>query len=302
MKYKIYKLNFQTAVHFGNGMLNDTDITFHADQLFSALYIEALKMGKADLFYGKVDQGEILFSDGFPYVGNQYFLPKPMIYVERAESGDSKEKKFFKNLKYIPLDHMQEYLEGTWKPEKNPLENLGSNSHQTMAAVRREDDTLPFHVGTFLFEENNGLYIITKLEDDEAEMLMDTLLVSVGYGGIGGKKSSGMGGFEVIRAKTNGQLEKLMRQSTERKLLLSTALPTETELENALEGASYLLLKRSGFVASDQYAEEERKKNDLYVFSAGSCFKHDFQGKIYDVSNGGKHSVYRYAKALFACI
>lgn len=82
-------------------------------------------------------------------------------------------------------------------------------------------------------------------------------------------------------------------------LLLSTALPKEDELSEALDGASYKLIKRSGFVASTEYAPESRKKRDLYVCSAGSCFQHCFKGDIYDVSDGGNHSVYRYAKPLF---
>ena len=73
----------------------------------------------------------------------------------------------------------------------------------------------------------------------------------------------------------------------------------DDELEQALEDASYLMQKRSGFVASAIYADEWRKKRDLYVFSAGSCFKNCFQGDIFDVSDGGRHPVYRYAKPLF---
>ena len=43
MEYGIYKLDFQTGVHFGTGMLNESAMTFYADQLFSALY----KIGRA---------------------------------------------------------------------------------------------------------------------------------------------------------------------------------------------------------------------------------------------------------------
>lgn len=46
MEYSIYKLDFQTGVHFGTGMLNESAYTFQADQLFSAMFIEALKMQK----------------------------------------------------------------------------------------------------------------------------------------------------------------------------------------------------------------------------------------------------------------
>lgn len=44
MEYTIYQLEFKTGVHFGTGMLNESACTFKADQIFSALYIEALKL------------------------------------------------------------------------------------------------------------------------------------------------------------------------------------------------------------------------------------------------------------------
>ena len=61
MEYGIYKLDFQTGVHFGTGMLNESAMTFYADQLFSALYIEALKQGCADDFMNSVKTGQLLF-------------------------------------------------------------------------------------------------------------------------------------------------------------------------------------------------------------------------------------------------
>ena len=52
MEYTIYQLEFKTGVHFGTGMLNESACTFKADQLFSALYIEALKL--IYLYYNQV--------------------------------------------------------------------------------------------------------------------------------------------------------------------------------------------------------------------------------------------------------
>ena len=83
-------------------------------------------------------------------------------------------------------------------------------------------------------------------------------------------------------------------------LLLSSAMAkTEEDLECILEDASYLLQKRSGFIYSESYAKEQRRKKDFYSFQAGSCFKKPFSGDIFDVSDGGNHPVYRYGKAVF---
>ena len=46
-------------------------------------------------------------------------------------------------------------------------------------------------------------------------------------------------------------------------------------------------------------AKEARRKRDFHVFAAGSCFANQFLGDIFDVSTGGAHPVYRYAKPLF---
>ena len=51
MEYTIYQLEFKTGVHFGTGMLNESACTFKADQIFSALYIEALKLNLQQQLY-----------------------------------------------------------------------------------------------------------------------------------------------------------------------------------------------------------------------------------------------------------
>ena len=80
---------------------------------------------------------------------------------------------------------------------------------------------------------------------------------------------------------------------------LTSALPMDEEWPELLIDAKYQLRKRSGFIASDSYAQEQRKKKDMYLFSSGSCFTKRFSGDVYDVSDGGSHPVYRYAKPIF---
>ena len=96
MEYTIYQLEFKTGVHFGTGMLNESACTFKADQIFSALYIEALKLNLQQQLYDAVKKGNLLISDAFPYIGQQYMIPTPMIYVEPVNRGESKQKKHIK--------------------------------------------------------------------------------------------------------------------------------------------------------------------------------------------------------------
>ena len=82
-------------------------------------------------------------------------------------------------------------------------------------------------------------------------------------------------------------------------MLLCGSLPEDEELEQAVDGATYLLELRSGYVASETHSPEQVRKKDIYVMAAGSCFKNRFSGGIYNVSKGGAHPVYRYEKAMF---
>ncbi|MCI8795472.1 MAG: type III-A CRISPR-associated RAMP protein Csm4 [Dorea sp.] len=300
MNYTVYKLEFTTGVHFGRGMLNDSDYVFQADILFSAMYIEALKCGKAEELYDSVRTGKLLFSDALPFNGDSYMIPKPLLRIERGNRGDSEEKKKFKKLRYLPVDCLDEFISGNMDLEEDPMKDFGRFHQRVMASVRREGDTLPYHVGMFYFRPGNGLYVIIAYESGKEKNLAEELLEAVSYSGIGGEKSRGLGRFEL---KTPGKrketlIRRLQKESSD-KMLLSIALPREEEMDAALTGASYLLGKRSGFVWSDNYADELRKKADLYVFTAGSCFRNSFEGDIFDVSREGKHPVYRYAKPLF---
>lgn len=299
MDYAVYRLKFSTGVHFGNGMLNDSAYVFQADQLFSALYIEAMKAGAEGQLLEAVRSGRLLFSDALPYAGERYLLPKPALYIETERKGNSSEKKQYKRLKYIEAEKMGDFLQGKMSFREDPMEKFGVFTQQTMASVRSEEETVPFRVGTYYFHEGNGLYLIAAFDGQDEKTLFEKLLRALSLTGIGGKKAGGLGKFTWECGKVNRALEKMLRKESGISMLLSCALPKEEELGQALEGASYLLQKRSGFIASDTYADEQRKKRDLYVFAAGSCFARRFSGDVYDVSENGKHAVFRYAKPLF---
>ena len=208
MEYTIYKLEFQTGVHFGTGALDDGAYIFHADQLFSAMYIEALKLGKAQNFYEAVKAGNLLLSDALPYIDKQYLIPKPMIYVQTDRQGESKQKKAYKKLKYLPVEKIDEFLTGNMNLESDPMRGFGQMQQQTMAHVRKDEDTLPYRVGTFYYAPGCGLYVIIAYQSDEELYLAEELLESLSYTGIGGKKNSGMGKFQFRKGKPSPELEK----------------------------------------------------------------------------------------------
>lgn len=321
MEYKIYKLRFKTGVHFGNGLLNDSINTVKADTLFSALYLEALNIGKNDELYKMANDSRLFISDAMPYIKNDIFLvPKPMILVKTDKKQDKDEiennsviKKRVKNIKFLPITNLDDFLNGDIEKIQDDSLKTGYFEGMTKARVRSHDengipiDTLPYHVGVYNFDENAGLYIITAYEDEEVIKLIEELLTSLSHTGIGGKRTSGLGKFDLERRDLASDFaNKLFTKKHisdkifKKYMTLSTSLPKDDELDNALINSSYLMEKRSGFIYSTTYSDEFRRKKDMYVFSSGSCFENLFDGDVYDVSEGqNTHKVYRYAKPLF---
>jgi len=337
MNHSIIRFSFSTPVHFGKSKLEDGEMCFSADTLFSALFLEAMKKGKEKLLLEYVKEEKLLFTDAFPFSVKQegskgkkeycYFLPKPMCPVKRGEEeGREKEhsilKKAYKKLKYLSIDSISDYVEGKLDPlEELKKQSFGSFFSQEMVRILEDEDNLPYRVEQFQFAEDAGLYCIFSTEDKGVEDFFLDLLESLSYVGIGGKRASGKGKFSItagilgeeiaekiklagkgeedsLASDSAGSLVKKTKESSY--LLLSSAMAkAEEDLESILEDASYLLQKRSGFIYSESYAKEQRRKKDFFSFQAGSCFKKPFSGDIFDVSDGGNHPVYRYGKAVF---
>lgn len=298
MKYFTCRMEFKAGVHFGNGMLNDSNYSVPADVLFSAMYIEALKQGLSQGLMEAVRERGLRFSDAFPYAQGCYMIPKPMPYVEIGRNTDFELSKKYRKLDYIPMTELDAYLQGKMDADKNPMADFGAFDRKVMVSLQ-EEEAQPFHVGIYRYGEGNGLYLLVAYEKEADKELFTGLMRAVGYSGIGGKKSAGLGRYTIACEELPQGMEHRMQETSGRKMLLSVALPKKEELESALENAFYIVQKRSGFVASREYAEEFCKKKDLYVLGVGSTFETAFEGDIYDVSRDGAHPVYRYAMAFF---
>ena len=312
MIYRILKLHFTGNVHFGEGMLESTASTFCADTLFSALCHDA--PDEIPQLVCTVREGRLAFSDAFPYDENGLYLPKPcqLIRSEAEEEGSSVRKKQFKALGAVPTDLFPAYLAGGMTDAQcadavHALAHLGRSSLQSHVAIPREagedrDDPSPYRVGVFHYREGCGAWIVAAGADSAVLDDLTRRIRSVGLSGIGGRRSSGCGRFTLETEAPSASLAQALAHSetAAEKMALSVCLPKPDEMAAALADASYLLMRRSGFVASD--TDPAVKKRDLFVFQAGSCFRNGFAGDVYEVSSDGSHPVYRYAAALFLAL
>ena len=210
-----------------------------------------------------------------------------------------------KKLEYLPAAQIGSFLSGTMDIQKEVehfADHFGSFRMIEKATIRGQDETRPYGIEVFHFAANSGLYLCFGYEEEEDLSLVEELLESLEFSGFGGKISSGLGRFELCHSKdsdTKSLRERFACTGYKRYVSLSVSLPREDELKEVLDGAEYQLIRRGGFITSESYAPTSRKKRDLYVFTPGSTFIHPFSGDVYNVSDGGTHPVYRYARPLF---
>lgn len=298
MKGYIFKLKFSTPVHFGNGRLGASENFICADTLFSALYKEAIKIygaEKANELYNYAENNDLLISDLFPFCDKTLFIPKPFVAIQSDKQGDSALKKKFKKLKFIPINDLKDFLNGNYIPDDSAQGNFGKSSVRANVKINEKEDNSPFNVGIYTFNDNSGLYFVVNVSEQSENYIFD-LMDSLSYTGIGGKLSSGLGKFNYTYNALPNAFSERMTDKFKRFMSLSVCLPEENLLDKAMTDANFEVIKRSGFVSSETYADQPLKKNNLYCFKSGSVFTNKFNGQIADVSNKGNHPVYRYAK------
>lgn len=316
MEYKLYKLTFNTPVHFGSDIvgssLEESDFICHSDTFFSALCLEYIKLNGAETIDDFIDffnNGKLLISSLLPYKNNDLYIPKPSIVIERSdtknenkEENSSSDRKKMKKLNYIKVSDIDIYLnyikgigDFNFDYEYN---NFAKYSLNQKVGLRDEENRL-YSLGTYSFYKNNGLYFALSFSDNETLKEFEKVLKSLSYSGIGGKRTHGLGNFEYNESDFSAFENKLFKDS-KYKMLLSLFSPTENEMESIdFNNSFYSLIKRNGFIYSNNYSGNLSKRKSLSMFKEGSCFTDNINGNIKDVSQNGNHKVYRYGKAFY---
>lgn len=309
MEHFLYRLKFTTPLHIGkdagSSSLDDCRMNIHADTIFAALCCEAARGGQAAGVAELFAKGVLTISDALPYAGEELFLPRPVVYVENTRpTGDAGLKKALKGVEYIPLSLFVSYLQGLHRPlldiEKYKQE-FGRVVVGTRVALKGHSQPLPYHVAAWKFDKGCGLYLVVRAQNEEARQIFTALLTCLGLSGIGGKRSSGWGKFTVRQDPVPAQLMQLIADSqAPYQMLLGTALPADQELDDVLEEGWYSLVRRGGFICSENYAPGQLKKRTIYMLAPGSCLGQRFRGGMYDLSCGGAHPIWRCGSTLFA--
>ncbi|PMB85054.1 type III-A CRISPR-associated RAMP protein Csm4 [Dolosicoccus paucivorans] len=302
MDLQLYLLSFDVA-HFGKCLLEDSDVTFKVHRLYSALYLEAIALGKEEAFLSLTRQGDILLSDAFFYDKGLY-LPKPIgfpklerkLHVEDITQA-RQQAKMSKKLTQIHHQYFDSFAMGEMDTSQQLNELLKDTSqfYQSTDATHVHVEGDPYRVGTVFYDEGVYLGVIGSSHD----LLVD-LFKSLQFSGLGGKRSAGLGQFTLTIKEINSNVAKRLTTKCDYPvMLLNSSIPVDEQLEKSMNNAHFIVEKSSGFAFSSGLKEAVRK-NDLYKFMAGSTFEQTFDGNLIDVApNDFPHPVWNYSIPLF---
>ena len=315
MNYCLYKLHFTTPLHCGRGdgavSLTNTAMTLRADTIFSALCNEAaLQIGETavDELIALCSSGKLCFSDTFPFHKEVLYLPVPLFPLDENAEFDVKNRKAIKAVHWLPASdeyfrNFSGYIKsGNMFDIEGITKSFAVFRTDIKAFVNNgKEDTVPFEVGCCEFEENCGLYGMIGYESQEDADAVIELLKSIGISGIGGQVSRGFGKFVLQTITDENKYAAFIKENigTDKNnyMLLTSSLPKPEEMENALDGAYYNIIRRGGFSWSP-YANTLKKHTQYYLMS-GSMLKHTFDGDVFIVGENEQHYIYRYAKPVF---
>ncbi len=339
MKYYIFTLKFLTPVHFNDandvGNLESVSLTCSADTFFNALCNEAVYTSCIDInnFIDKFADKEIKISSLFPYYirpeqGDdlELYLPKPFI-SPKLKSNDIRpfsemkqilaQQKILNDYKYIRVSKIKDFIQdlnnNTNNIHKYNLPQFAAQNNTTKVNQRLAEN-MPYYVSSYRFNDNAGLYFIAGFENDDDYDWFCELVETLGYTGIGGKRSSGYGKYELqdtpielIDAKNgvyldDGLLADMFNNTNENKpcyyLCIAPVIPESNDVYKIKYG-SYKLLKRSGFIYADKI-KNILKRNCIYAVAEGSCFFNTLDGTMPDFKNSGlSHPIYRNGIGMF---
>lgn len=333
MIYYAFTLKFLTPVHFGDtasgGNLDKIALSCSADTLFAALCNEAAALDSALLekLIAGVSEHKIVFSSLFPYYSTEnedlyLYLPKPLLQMETKKQSSKSfaemkqlatKLKKQKKTSYIRASELQAWLKNCQEGQLADYEVPEFAAPFVAGKVNlRENEPLPYFVGSYVFDKNAGLYFLCGVEDDNEEDIawINELLKQLGMTGIGGKRSSGYGKFELADdywdVTPDGGIydddiaisEMLYNEESSIQLCLAPVCPLAEDIAAVKQGA-YKLVKRGGFISSPVVGES-MKRDSVYMLAEGSCFAKRLQGSLLKQEvDGLPHPVYRDGVGMF---
>jgi len=361
-----YRLAARSPFHIGErGVgIEESSVVLHSDTLFSALCLTLRELGEnLNTFLTRFPrvqvekdtrpvslQGEdpppLRISSAFPYAGDVYFFPRPMVRPQGLdEIGDPGLGKTLKKILFVSQPIFEALLAGRpvadYLVEDDPdrpgkkrlrrgvllqdgrawvtpeeVEQLQDFEDRRTGEIRLwVEETVPrvtvdrmtnrsqvYAAGRVRFAPGCGLFFLVEYEDPSQRPRLEKALRALGDAGVGGERSCGHGQFNLEIVRTLSLAEPPSDQANAF-VTLALYWPTEPEvLNNVLEGASYGLLNRRGWVSSPDGMNLRRRGVRMLI--EGSMLRRRPKGALADVkpldpapAPNVPHNVWRYGLA-----
>ncbi|MDK2782084.1 MAG: CRISPR-associated protein Csm4 [Archaeoglobi archaeon] len=266
---KAVKLQFKTLVRSGEAGLGLESVSkvIHSDTLFGAI-ANALRALNEDVeeFIESISAGELRISSCFPFSGDTFYLPTPVMPVERKIGEFVSLEKFEKLIfgEKLEVDEETGFFEKHEVP-KVSLDRVTANSNI-------------YYLSSLKFKKGSGMYFIV----DGDLRKIDIALRYLSDEGIGGKRTWGLGKFEY-----NNKSKCDFRIKAKGELFVTLSLTYPTDLKSI---KYWKPVVRSGWINSPKGSYRKPK---IIMASEGSVFKEEEQGKLLDldeVANANFHS------------
>lgn len=312
----VYRVEIKprAPLHRGiHGHAAKSGAVIHSDTLHAALVASAAAAG---------EDPEALrmlrISSLFPCLHNKPFFPKPFLplpkTVRDAQEKDPKAPaKRWKKARLVSQEVLNAWflgkasladceirdgvalLKNEFSDSGWPKLGLMTHKRNTGVTVARDGaDATPYDRNMVWVNSAEGAGLYCLLETDNNESWIMEQFDRLGYAGLGGERSSGLGGFDVA-ACTPDQVNH--PASANMFMTLSLYLPTKKEVEaKVLEApAAYDCTLRGGWIHG--IAGTDKAKHALRLCVEGSVFKKvaDRHGEVRDVTPDGfnDHTVWR---------
>lgn len=328
---KVFKLNFgNNRVHFGEAAesvgLESGAAYILADTLFSAICNSWVMLyGKESLEallreFEKAENIPFIISDCMPYYPEGLLFIKPVCSLNKAKQNideiDSKKKKKLKSINFLKVNQLRQFLDSNFEPDSFDFEKYLAFEEVPQVQISRTKDSEPFSVKYLRFADKSGLWFLAKFKDEKIyNQFKEVLKLTGKITGIGGKKSSGAGKFEL--SENDSDLKNIKKHlnilninATQEKpvLCLSICNPKDQKESKIIQNSFYQIINRRGFnYSNDQGWQIFVKKKPVGMILAGSLLIENIKGRLIDVTpelenkeNEPPHKLYRYGFAFLA--
>ena len=307
MKFQVVQLRFRQPIHLSRGKLNtyeSSETMLHSDTLQAALFVCALQLYNEQVALEL--QQKVVLSSAFPFVGEDYYLPRPL-QLRFDEDPDT--RKALKKIRHLKKTHFEQVLRGE-RPSVDSLEEpeiWKNDVTQRVFIDRINAESTPFYLEK-LYPVNNhqdrGFYVLIENKGFDK---LPNLFKLLGDNGIGLQRGLGNGSFEAIFQDTPFTLE--LPEKVSAWVNISLYRPSsETEAKSIqLENSHYQLIKRGGWLSSPENTEHmSLRKKSVLMFAEGSVLAFNdgvggVRGKVEETQPRGdvSHPVYRDGRGIF---